>query len=88
VVVEAAWHYQHAPALSRRLRRRQEGLDDEVKEIAWKAQCRLSARYRKLTAKGKPQQKAVTAVARELLGFIWSIGTHIERKRRVLPAAA
>ncbi len=88
VVVEAAWNYQHAPALSRRLRRRQEGLDDEVKEIAWKAQCRLSARYRKLIAKGKPQQKAVTAVARELLGFIWSIGMHIERKRRVLPAAA
>lgn len=88
VVVEAAWHYQHAPALSRRLLRRQKGLDDEVKEIAWKAQCRLSARFRKLTGKGKPRQKAVTAVARELLGFIWSIGTHIERKQRALPAAA
>jgi transposase len=87
-VVEAAWHYQHAPALSRRLVRRQAGLDGEVKEIAWKAQCRLSARFRKLTAKGKPRQKAVTAVARELLGFIWSIGTHIERKRPALPAAA
>lgn len=87
-VVEAAWHYRHAPALSRRLVRRQRGLDGEVKEIAWKAQCRLSARFRKLTGKGKPRQKAVTAVARELLGFIWSIGTHIEKKPRALPAAA
>lgn len=87
-VVEAAWHYRHAPALSRRLVRRQKGLDDEVKEIAWQAQCRLSARFRKLTARGKPRQKAVTAVARELLGFIWSIGMHIERKRLALPAAA
>jgi transposase len=88
VVVEAAWHYRHAPTMSRRLLRRQKGLDPEVKEIAWKAQCRLTKRFRRLTAKGKPRQKAVTAVARELLGFIWSIGTHIERKRLALPAAA
>lgn len=87
-VVEAAWGYRHAPAMSRRLLRRQKGLDGEVKEIAWKAQCRLSARFRKLTGKGKPRQKAVTAVARELLGFIWSIGTHVEKKQRALQAAA
>ena len=45
----------------------------------WKAQHRLSSRYWKLTGKGKPHQKAVTAVARELLGFIWAIGTRVER---------
>ena len=50
----------------------------EVKEIAWKAQHRLHARYRHLTAKGKCKQEVVTAVGRELLGFIWAIGVKVE----------
>jgi hypothetical protein len=58
-------------------------LDEEVKAIAWKAQHRLNSRYRKLVARGKSSALAVTAVARELLGFIWAIGTHVERKYRV-----
>ena len=51
---------------------------EEVKEIAWKAQHRLHKRYMKLGAAGKDQRKIVTAVARELLGFIWAIGTRAE----------
>ena len=51
---------------------------EEVKEIAWKAQHRLHKRYMKLGAAGKPQGKIITAVARELLGFIWAIGTRAE----------
>lgn len=78
VIVEAAWAYQHRPAHYADLRRRQEGLDEEVKAIAWKAQHRLNARYRRLVARGKANSVAVTAVARELLGFIWAIGTHVE----------
>jgi transposase len=50
-----------------------EGLPQEVKDIAWKAQLRLSKRYRQLLAKGKKSQVAITAVARELVGFMWSI---------------
>jgi hypothetical protein len=50
-----------------------EGLSQEVKDIAWKAQLRLSKRYRELLAKGKKSQVAITAVARELVGFMWSI---------------
>ena len=42
-----------------------------MKDIAWKAQYRLWSRYWRLTAKGKPKQHVVTAVGRELLGFIW-----------------
>ena len=48
-----------------------------VGEIAWKAQCRLSARYRALTRKGKPKTVAVTAVARELSAFVWAINRQI-----------
>jgi transposase len=80
VIVEAGWAYQHRPAITGELKRRQQGLSDEVKAMAWKAQLRLCARYRKLAAKGKPSQKVVTAVARELLGFIWAIGSHVERQ--------
>ena len=44
-----------------------------ARDIAWKAQTRLCGRYRKLIARGKKSQIAVTAVARELLGFVWAI---------------
>jgi transposase len=83
IVVEAAWSYRHRPNLGGALAARQkdlrEDIREEVKEIAWKAQHRLHARYSKLLAKGKTKQKVVTAVGRELLGFIWAIGTHVER---------
>jgi hypothetical protein len=52
-----------------------------LKEIAWKAQHRLFYRYRKLLAAGKSRPQVVTAIARELLGFIWAIGVHIEQAR-------
>jgi transposase len=67
IVIEAAWAYRHRPAVGPTLRKRQAALNDEVKAIAWKAQHRLHARYRTLTAKGKTKQQAVTAVGRELL---------------------
>jgi hypothetical protein len=60
------------------LRKRQEGVPEEIKEIAWKAQHRLHKRYIKLSAAGKDQRKIITAVGRELLGFIWAIGTKAE----------
>lgn len=80
IVVEAAWAYRHRPAKGPALRKRQEGQSEEVKAIAWKAQHRLHARYRTLAARGKRKQQVVTAVARELLGFIWAIGVEVERK--------
>ena len=80
VLVEAAWSQRFAPSLTRRLRERQEGLSAEVLEIAAKARHRLSARYRRLLARGKSKQQVVTAIARELLGFVWAIGVEVERK--------
>jgi len=78
IIGEAAWAYRHRPGVYGALRKRQAGQSEEVKVIAWKAQHRLCGRYRKLAGKGKPHQKVVTAVARELLGFIWAIGVHVE----------
>jgi transposase len=78
VVVEAAWAYRHRPAVGPALRKRQAPVSAEVKEIAWKAQHRLHGRYRALTARGKCKQQVVTAIGRELLGFIWAIGVHVE----------
>jgi transposase len=82
IVGEAAWAYQHRPALSPLLRKRQQGLSEEVKEIAWKAQHRLCSRYRRLMAKGKLKQKVTTAIGRELLGFIWAIGIQVEKEQQ------
>ena len=87
IVVEAAWSYRLRPGVGPALRKRQEGVPEEIKEIAWKAQIRLSKRYAKLAAAGKDQRKIVTAVGRELLGFIWAIGTKAEAAARQQIAA-
>jgi hypothetical protein len=63
------------------MRNRQEGLSAEVQEIASKARQRLHSRYMHLLYKGKTKQEVVTAVAREMLGFIWAIGVSVERAR-------
>ena len=81
IVGEAAWSYQHRPCLGPALRKRQAGLSDEVKAIAWKAQHRLHGRYYRLLGRGKHKNKAATAVARELLGFIWAIGVQVEKEQ-------
>jgi transposase len=79
VLLESAWHYRHLPAVSKALRARQRGQEERVKDIAWKAQVRLSARYRRLVGRGKAPQKVATAIARELLGFMWDIGRRVEQ---------
>jgi transposase len=81
IVIEAAWAYRHRPSIGATLRKRQATVGPEVKAIAWKAQHRLHARYRHLTMKGKYPQEAMTAVGRELLGFIWAIGVKVEGER-------
>lgn len=81
IIVESAWHYRHRPAVAAALRKRQATVSPEVKEIAWTAQHRLYGRYRALTARGKSKQHAVTAIGRELLGFVWAIGVHVESRR-------
>lgn len=76
VLVEAAWHYRHHPFVGRALRQRQQGAPTAVIERAWTAQQRLHTRYRRLAGRGKPSQLIVTAMARELMGFVWATLTH------------
>lgn len=73
VLVEAAHGYMHPARVTRPLLKRQEGLGQEVRDIAWKCQVRLCARFRRLVAKGKSHNAVVTAIARELAAFIWAI---------------
>jgi len=87
IAVESAWSYRLRPGIGPELRRRQQGVPEEIKEIAWKAQNRLHKRYVKLSLAGKDQRKIVTAVGRELLGFIWAIGVRAEAAGRQMAAA-
>lgn len=82
VVIEAAWNYNKQPSIGYRLRKRQEGLSAELKDIAWRAQMRLSSRFGRLLARGKPKPKVVVAVARELLAFIWELGQQVAKERQ------
>jgi transposase len=87
IAIEAAWSYRLRPGVGPALRKRQEGVPEAIKEIAWKAQHRLHKRYTRLAAAGKDQRKIITAVGRELLGFIWAIGIKAEASSK-LPVAA
>jgi transposase len=72
LLVEAAWHYRHRPAVSYRLRERRQGQPARVVAIADRAQHRLHARYLRLLARGKAHNLVVVAVGRELVGFLWA----------------
>lgn len=72
VLVEAAWHYRHPPRGGVGLRKRREGQPARVVAIAERAHVRLSRRYRAMTTRGKPHNKVVVAIARELVGFLWA----------------
>ena len=78
MLVEVAWHYQHSPRVSPIIATRQDGLPKEVTDIAWKAQLRLNAKFKRLLARPVMKTKAVVAVARELTGFVWAIGREVQ----------
>ena len=73
VLIEGAWTYRMSARVSRTINRRLEPLSAEIRDIAWKAQVRLCARYRRLVASGKAKVVVTTAIAREMVGFIWAI---------------
>jgi transposase len=73
VLIEAAWQFRHKPSIGRTLRRRREGQPGWAIAIADRAHARLYKRYWALLARGKPLNKVVVAIARELIGFLWSI---------------
>lgn len=75
LLVEAAWHYQHGPNLSKRQRDLAPLLPEEVAARAWQAQIRLNHRHLTLQRGGKRSTVANVAVARELTGFVWAAMT-------------
>lgn len=82
VLVESAWCYRYPARKSAHLQRRAERTTPRVQAIAWKAQRRLSGRYRRLQAI-KPKGKVCVAIARELLGFIWAIAWELDTRSQV-----
>ena len=77
LLIEAAWSYRFPARVSRELLLRQEEQPKPIRDIAWKAQLRLCARYRKLARTGKPANVVTTAIARELAGFVWAIARQV-----------
>jgi transposase len=77
-LVEGAWTYRFPARISPALNDRLEGLPKPVRDIAWKAQVRLCARYRRLIAAGKKAPVAIAAIAREMAAFLWAIGHEVE----------
>ncbi|MEI9425675.1 IS110 family transposase [Mesorhizobium sp. Cs1299R1N1] len=73
MLVESAWTYRHPPRVGAKKLYRLEQASPKVREIAWKAQTRLTARYRMLSGRGKKTTVVCTAIARELAGFMWAI---------------
>ena len=78
MLVEVAWHYQHSARVTPIIAKRQDQLPKAVTDIAWAAQLRLNAKFKRLVARRVMKTKAVVAVARELAGFVWAIGREVQ----------
>ena len=76
MLVESAWTYRLPARMGAEILKRNEALPQTIKEIAWKAQARLCARYRRLSKAGKPINVVCVAIARELAAFVWAIATN------------
>lgn len=75
LLTEASWNYRFKPRVGYQAQRRAEGLPQATRDLAWKAQLRLSGRFARLKAKGLHVNKVCVAVARELAGFVWAIAS-------------
>ena len=78
MLIEAAWAYRYMPKVSRQIQERQEKLPAAIRDIAWKAQVRLCTRFRRLSARGKNPNVVVTAIARELVAYMWAIAQQVQ----------
>jgi len=73
LLVEGAHSYRYQPKVSVEMEKRQEGLPQEIKNIAWQAQLRLCRRYQRLMHRGKHRNIVVVAITREMVGYLWEI---------------
>ena len=83
VLTEAAWQYRLSPKVSPQLRRRQEKQPKAVRDLSWKAQQRLHQRYKVLSARRKKTVVVITALARELTGFVWAIACQLHAPHKL-----
>jgi transposase len=77
LLVEGAHSYKHNANISKEMQLRQEGLSKEIIDMAWQAQLRLCRRYNRLMHKGKHRNVVVTAIAREMIAYIWAISREV-----------
>ena len=82
ILSEAAWSYRYPPRVTSTMRARVEAAPAVARDIAWKAQIRLTGRYRRLSGRSKRSTIVATAIAREMAGFIWAIGRRVEPRGR------
>ena len=76
-LIEAAWAYRYVAKVSPSIQARLEALPPHIQAIGWKAQVRLCKRFRRLLARGKHANVVCTAIARELLAFMWAIAKEV-----------
>ncbi|MCW5930008.1 MAG: IS110 family transposase, partial [Chitinophagaceae bacterium] len=77
-LIEAAWQYRLPARVTPIIRARHHGQPQAITAIAWKAQIRLCGRFRHLVASGKKRVVALTAIARELVGFLWAAARTVD----------
>jgi len=88
VLVEGAWSYRHLAKVSPQIQQRLEGLPEDIRSIAWKAQVRLCKRCRRMIAHGKNRNIVIVAIARELIAFMWAIARKVELSQVSLAQAS
>lgn len=74
-LVESAWSYKSRPAVGSTIAKRQDGIHPDTVARAWAAQQRLCGKFRRLDARKNNRKVVVTAIARELAGFLWAEAT-------------
>ena len=77
LLIEGAHSYRHAAKISKEMQLRQEGLPKQIIDKAWEAQMRLCRRYQRLIMRGKPRNVVITAIAREMIAFVWSMSREV-----------
>lgn len=80
LIVEASWAYRMPAKVGQAMMLRQQSIAAPIRETAWKAQVRLCGRYRRMLSRGKKAPIVITAIARELVGFMWAIARQVEPK--------
>ncbi len=81
ILIEAAWCYRYPAKVSSEIQLRQARIPLVIRDIAWRAQLRLTQRYQHMQHKGKPHNVTVVALARELAGFMWAIANEVTYPR-------